>query len=255
MPFPVNIAPEANPMLCGKCRVHNRTICTSADEKSLHQLNRISHIRKCHAGETILAEGDEAKLVGNVVSGVLKVSKILSDGREQIVGLLFPTDFFGRAYVDTAQFSIEAATDAKICTIERHAFESLIEQCQLLEHQLLIATLSELDAAREWMVLLGCQNTLEKVASFFLMLTRRADKHCRADIPYKDGVVVVFPINRSDIVAYLGTTVETLSRQIQYLSRHGVIRVLDSKHFEILNEDKLAELAGKCRSTVDMVEY
>ena len=245
MTLPVNIRPNINLTVCEKCHVHNRDFCNSANDEAVARLNRISHIRKCSAGEAILAEGDEAQIVGNVVSGVLKVTKILSDGREQIVGLLFPTDFFGRAYSDTSEFSIEAATDATICAMERHSFESLIEEFQVIEHQLLVSTFNELDAAREWMVLLGCQNTLEKIANFFLMLLKRNDQQCRVEIPYREAVVVVFPISRIDIVAYLGTTVETLSRQIQFLSRKGAIRVLDSKHFEILDEAKLAKFAGQ----------
>lgn len=245
MTLPVNIDSNISLVTCGRCHVHNRKFCNSDNEEALAELNCISHVRKCAAGETILAESENAEIVGNVVSGVLKITKILSDGREQIVGLLFPTDFFGRAYTDLAEFSVEAATDATICTMNRHAFEKLIEEYQVIEHQLLVSTFNELDAAREWMVLLGCQNTLEKVASFFLMLLKRTDNQCRAEIPYKESHIVIFPINRRDIAAYLGTTVETLSRQIQHLSRKGIIRVLDSKHFAILNQTKLVECAGQ----------
>lgn len=241
----MNINPNVSLVHCEKCNGHNRKFCSSANEEALVSLNRISHVRKCNAGEVILSEGEEAEIVGNVISGMLKVTKILSDGREQIVGLLFPTDFFGRAYTDSAEFSIEAATDATICTMERHAFENLIEQYQVIEHQLLVSTFNELDAARDWMVLLGCQNTLEKVSHFFLMLLQRSDQQCRTKIPFNETTIVVFPIGRNDIVSYLGTTVETLSRQIQFLSREGAIRILDAKHFEILDEAKLIKFSGQ----------
>ena len=77
------------------------------------------------------------------------------------------------------------------------------------------------------------------------MLLKRSDKQCRIDLPYRDGTVVVFPVNRRDIAAYLGTTVETLSRQIQNMARKKVIRILDAKHFEILDEARLIALAGQ----------
>lgn len=245
MTLPIGKSDDADLARCQKCQLHSRGLCSGANGESLTALNKITHIQKCSAGESILAEGDSSELVGNVISGVLKITKILADGREQIVGLLFPSDFFGRVYTSSSEFTIEAATDATICSMNRKAFERLIEEHHSIEHQLLKSTFNELDAAREWIVLLGCQSTLEKVASFFLMLLRRSDNICRAQIPYKDGVVVVFPISRNDIVAYLGTTVETLSRQIQHLSRQGAIRVLDAKHFEILDKSKLEACAGE----------
>jgi CRP/FNR family transcriptional regulator len=247
MTHPIRTASAGDMARCERCNVHNRGICGHANDSVLNELNHISRIRSCSAGETILAQGDDAGIVGNVIDGVLKITKSLPDGREQIVGLLFPTDFFGRIYSNIADFSIEAATDATICVMKREAFEHAIEHHNAIEHNMLIQLSSELESAREWMVLLGCQNTLEKVSSFFALLLLRADKLCVSSLPYKQGVVVAFPINRHDIAAYLGTTVETLSRQIQYLSRQKVIKILDGKHFEILDEDRLLEFAGQDR--------
>lgn len=230
---------------CQKCLVHNRSVCRSADPISLSELNRISRIRTCKAGEVIVAQGETPAIVGNVVEGVLKITKTLPDGREHIVGLLFPSDFFGRAFALDIDFSVEAATEATICTMDQHAFERVLESNQRMERDLLKSTFDELDASREWMVLLGCQNTRERVASFFALLLKRSDKLCSATTSFSDPNLLRFPINRQDIAAYLGTTVETLSRQIHYLARKKVIRILDSKHFEVLDPEMLLDYAGQ----------
>lgn len=239
------VNPENATLRCQKCLVHNRSVCRSADPVSLMELNRISRVRPCRAGEIIVAQGESPEIVGNVVEGVLKITKTLPDGREHIVGLLFPSDFFGRAFALDIDFSVEAATDATICTMDQHAFEKVLEVNRNMERDLLISTFDELDASREWMVLLGCQNTLERVASFFMLLLKRSDKQCLASAPYTKQNVLRFPINRQDIAAYLGTTVETLSRQIHHLSRKKIIRILDSKHFEVLDPDRLSLCAGQ----------
>lgn len=230
---------------CQKCLIHNRTICHAADPVSLKELNRISRVRHCEAGETIVAQGETPSIVGNVVEGVLKITKRLPDGREHIVGLLFPSDFFGRAFALDIGFSIEAATDATVCIMEQQAFEHVLDCNRDMERDVLHHTFDELDASREWMVLLGCQNTLERVASFFALLVQRSEKQCATASPFSKQQILRFPIGRQDIAAFIGTTVETLSRQIHRLSREKIIRILDSKHFEILDPERLFAYAGE----------
>ncbi|MCR4264612.1 Crp/Fnr family transcriptional regulator [Nitratireductor sp. ZSWI3] len=208
-------------------------------------MERLSHIRTFKAGATILAEGEDMPIVGNVVSGVLRVQKTISDGRQQIVGLLLPPDMFGRVFAPLSPFAIEAATDVTLCCFPRPAFEKLLTAHRELEHRMLLTVLEELDAAREWMLMLGCQTVAERVASFLLILHRRFKDSCReADIGWA-RMYVEIPISRRDMAAYLGTTVETISRTIQTMARKNVIRMLDTRHFEIVDEKRMVKMSGR----------
>lgn len=230
---------------CSTCAVVNRALCRAADPCALAELDRISHVRRYRRGQTVLCEEAEAPIVGHVVSGVLKMTKTLKDGRSQIVGLLFASDFFGRAYARTARFSLEAAGDSELCVMDRLAFEAVLARHHAVEHALLTEVLDELDATREWMVLLGCQNAREKVASFLLKLHGNA-RH-RARTGARQGAetdTIEVPISRRDMAGYLGTTVETISRHTQALARLGVLRVLDSRHVQITDPAALAAAAA-----------
>lgn len=194
-----------------------------------------SFLRHCAPGQAVLVEGEPAEFVGLVISGVLKVCRSLADDRQQIVGLLFAGSFFGRAFETVAHFSVEAASEAEIRCIRRRDFEVLLERHPDLQQHMLSIVLDELQAARDWMVLLGCQETLERVACFFALLLQRGEGGSDR---------VTFPIGRRDIAGYLGTTVETLSRQVQLLSREGIIEILDGKSFRILDPVRLISLSG-----------
>jgi CRP/FNR family transcriptional regulator, anaerobic regulatory protein len=233
------------PARCSNCAVRHTSVCGLADDESQKELNRISHVRTYTAGETIIAEDEKSFMVGNVVSGVLRMSKTMLDGRQQIVGLLFPSEMFGRVFSDRSSFAVEAATDVTLCCFERNAFERLLAKKPVLEHQMLLMTLDELDAARDWMLLLGAQTVLERLVSFMLILIRRSQRQKSPGASDGEAFTLTIPISRKDLATYIGTTVETISRKVQHLSRKRTIRIIDPRHFEILNYGQLVRMSGR----------
>jgi CRP/FNR family transcriptional regulator len=220
--------------------------CTG-DAALRDELVRIAHVRGFSAGETIVGEGEESGLVGTVISGVLRVQKTMPDGRQQIVGLLFAPNLFGRVFSRVSPVAIEAATDCRLCCFSRVAFESFLARHPAVEHDVMLAVLDELDAAQEWMLLLGCQAVQEKVASFLLMVLRQAD----AGGPRRRQRMVIVPVSRHDMAVYLGTTAETISRTIQDFARRGVLRIINPQRFEVLDETRLARLSGRASASGD----
>ncbi len=57
-----------------------------------------------------------------VLEGVIKLSKTLPDGLQQIVALLFPGDFLGRPFRAEFPYTAEAATDVHLCCYSRASF-------------------------------------------------------------------------------------------------------------------------------------
>ena len=97
--------------------------------------------------------------------------------------------------------------------------------------------MEELAAVQDQMLMLGRKTAMEKVASFLLMLSRRAEKRGRLANP------VAVPMNRSDIADYLGLTIETVSRTITELKKEGIISITGLSHVEIVNADQIEEIA------------
>jgi CRP/FNR family transcriptional regulator len=240
-----NIKPLDNLSHCETCAIRHRGLCLAASGEAIVELDRIANPHHYTTGQTIVSEGVPVDFVANVVSGVVKLTKTMSDGRQQIVGLLFPCDFVGRAFAKSWAFSAEAASDVELCRLNRKAFEAIVDRHPDLKQQLLVATLDELDAAREWMLLLGCKSAEEKVASFLMLLVRRSiSAGCGRDPPMANPIFEL-PINRADIAGYLGMTVETVSRQISRLKANGTIKLIDIRHYTVPDLDRLAGLAGQ----------
>ncbi len=229
---------------CDRCLIGHRAVCGVADSETLAELNKLAQPRRYPAGTTIIHAGEPTPFVGNVLTGVVKLTKTLADGRRQIVGLLFASDFVGRAFDGDWPFAAEAATDVALCTFPRPEFEKLLLSAPALEHHLLVAALDELDAARDWMLLLGCKTAEEKVASFLLFIAKRSARHGACLEPQHGQPQFELPISRSDMAAYLGTTVETISRQITRLKTENIIRLTDMHHFIVPDLGRLAAAAG-----------
>ncbi len=231
---------SVTPINCAKCASLNCSICADLAPGAKLELARIARVRTYRAGETILAESDEAGFVGNVVSGVLRLQKTLHDGRQQIVGLMLPSDMFGRVFERTSHVAVEAATDATVCCYNRTTFEQLFTRFPELEHRMLAAISRELDAAQDWMLLLATQSVPERLATFLLILRKKAIGP--AGTSSVAGVEI--PISRRDLAAYLGTTVESISRAVQQIARAGIIRIDHPQRFEIVDLRRLIALSN-----------
>jgi CRP/FNR family transcriptional regulator len=228
---------------CELCVVRNRAICAALDSTEVEALNAIGRQRDMKAGESLIWEGDDSVLVANVINGVLKLSTGTEDGREQIVGVVYPSDFIGRPFGSTTSHGVTALTDARVCVFSRRDFDAFAREHPALEHKLLQRTLGELDRTRRWMLLLGRKSASEKLASFLLeMAERLVEPGCQtpADAVRK----LALPFSRQQIADVLGLTIETVSRQFTRLKDEGVIALPSRREVEILDHDALVAEAG-----------
>ncbi|QDL92705.1 cyclic nucleotide-binding domain-containing protein [Paroceanicella profunda] len=224
---------------CAACPIADRAVCSYSTARELSLLEAIKTYRTYLPGDEIQATGETAPQVGSVVEGIVSLSRLMADGRRQMVGLLFPGDFLGRATRETAPYDAIAVGQVTLCQFDRRRFETLLRESPALNRRLLDMTLDELDAAREWMVLLGRKTAREKIASFIALTARRS----RApETP--EGLHIALPLTREAMADYLGLTIETVSRQIGALKRDGLIILIDARHLVIPDLDALGAEAG-----------
>lgn len=227
---------------CEQCLVRNKAICSSLDAAELDHLNRIGRRQTLKRGQSIMWEGDDALLVANVIEGVLKLSTSTSDGREQIVGVVYSGDFIGRPFGKRSHHTVTALTDAKVCSFPRSAFDQFARLHPELEHKLLQRTLDELDRARNWMLLLGRKSASERVATFLLDMSQRMEGASCAQPEPSEGFEL--PLYRQQIGDVLGLTIETISRQMTQLRQAGIIDLPDRRTVVIRNRAAMEQLAG-----------
>lgn len=227
------------PVLCQACESRHRGVCGALNADQLLRLSKHSTRRTVEPGTELVGESMQTKSYSNIISGVVKLSKMMADGRQQIVGLQFAPDFLGRPFRAENGVSAEAATDVKVCSFPKIAIERMIKEMPELEHKLLEQTLTELDEARDWMLTLGRKTAAEKVSSFVLLTATHA-------FPDNEDDLVSFdlPMSRTDIADFLGLTMETVSRQFTKLRKDDVVRIVNNRHITVPDLNRLSERAG-----------
>ncbi|PQV56722.1 CRP/FNR family transcriptional regulator [Defluviimonas denitrificans] len=233
----LHIAPN-----CGSCPIRHRAVCARCESTELAALEDIKFYRSFQAGQTLIWSGDRMDFVASVVTGVATLTQVMEDGRTQTVGLLFPSDFVGRPGRDTAPYNVIATTDVMMCCFRKKPFEELMARTPHIGQRLLEMTLDELDAAREWMLLLGRKTAREKIASLLAIVARR-DAGLQGQVRQRQ-VTFDLPLTREAMADYLGLTLETVSRQISALKREGIIELAGKRTVHVPDIDRLIEEAA-----------
>lgn len=222
---------------CLHCAVRNNVLCSALPVSELPDLAAISRIKALNAGETVTIEGQAADTVFTLLSGMLKIYKTLSDGREQITGFVTPGEVVGLAFSACYVYTAEAVGPSTVCAITRRGLHALVDRNPRLQRRLLSMLSTELSAAQDQILTLGCKNATERVCTFLLGLARRAPKDGRA------RPVVFLPMKKLDMSGYLGLRPETVSRVLRSLETKGLITRIQSAHIRINDLDAFGELA------------
>ncbi|MEM7060202.1 MAG: Crp/Fnr family transcriptional regulator [Pseudomonadota bacterium] len=229
------------PNCCSDCAIRHRAVCSYSTPAELAVLEETKFYQTFEPGQDIVSEGDNTKTLGSIIDGVVALQKTLEDGRRQMVGLLFPSDFIGRPLRPIAPYDAVAVTRVQMCLFHRTKFEKMLAHNGNLERRLLEMTLDELDAAREWMLLLGRKTAAEKLASFLMILARRAS--ALENVSVANGLEVPIPLTREAIAEFLGLTIETVSRQFTGLRKKGLIELSGNRAAKLTDIAALRILA------------
>jgi CRP/FNR family transcriptional regulator, anaerobic regulatory protein len=229
------------PVLCVSCEARHRGICGALNPDQLVALSKSTKRHRAETGKELMSDCGSVDRFSNVLSGVVKLTKTLSDGRQQIVGLQFAPDFLGRPFQAESTLTAEAATNVELCSFPRQTLERMMKEQPDLEHRVLEQKLRELDQARDWMVALGRKTAAEKIASFLLMIARNIDPTAG---PEHRVTAFDLPLSRAEIADFLGLTIETVSRQLTRLRGDNVIRIDNNRHIVVGDLARLAARSG-----------
>ena len=206
-----------------------------AQDLALAPLKAIGTISRYNRNETIFSEGDPAAASFKVVSGAVRLCKVLPDGRRQITDFRLAGDFFGLEATDEYALTAEALGDVVAVRYSRTRLDRLEDEQANVRRDLMDVLRRDLTAAQMHLIMLGRQTAMERVASFLVQLADRQDA--------EDGASVEVPMGRQDIADYLGLTIETVCRAISELKRGHTIGVPDRHHIVVRRLDALQAVA------------
>jgi CRP/FNR family nitrogen fixation transcriptional regulator len=179
----------------------------------------------------IYGENEPAEYLYKLVSGSVRTSKILNDGRRQIGAFYLPGDIFGLEVGGEHALAAEAITDVKVIVVKQSAVEALAARDSEVARQLRTMTGRELQRMQHHILLL-IRSAKERVVGFLLEMAARVK--CNDEIE--------LPMSRQDIADYLGLTIETVSRTLRVLENSAAIALPNSRRIVLRNHSALCRL-------------
>ena len=153
---------------CTACGLRSLSICGALDDADISEFERMARHVHLAPNEALFTAGEVAGAVHSMMSGVVRLYKLMPDGRRQVLGFALPGDFLGIAPSDRYSFSADAVDTVSACRFPVEAFRQFIEERPQLLLRINEFAARELMLAQEQMLLLGRRSSEEKIASFLV---------------------------------------------------------------------------------------
>ncbi|WP_374300259.1 Crp/Fnr family transcriptional regulator [Paracoccus sp. (in: a-proteobacteria)] len=211
---------------CAACPLAAAVVCRALRDRKKPVWPSPRHV----ARDTVLSErGRALSPTGVLRSGFLRVEHLSQDGRRNVLALYVPGDLVGNWIGGTCQHTIEAATEAEICSFDPRLIARLLDE----DTGSRIYVLQELaNMHRRQLNLIwsrGALNSFQRIVAFIatameiMPVTRHAD----------GSATVRIVLSRKDWADLCGTTVETICRTLKDLSGADLVRQVEPGLYEL----------------------
>jgi CRP-like cAMP-binding protein len=204
-------------------------------EDQLDALAQIAIAKTYRKGEVIFEQGDEGRGFFVVKSGRVKVFKLSTDGKEQILHFFADGEHFAEVPVFDGQCfpaSAAAIEKSELLFFPRSNFLKLLEQYPRLAIAMLAVSARHLRRMAQIIENLSFKEVPGRLAVYLLYLSDRNSQ----------GDEVELDMTKTQLAAFLGTIPETLSRVFAKMSQDGLIAI-DGSRIRLLNRQRLTGLA------------
>ena len=187
----------------------------------------------------LVSEGDAPRHVFMILDGWAARTKMLADGRRQIVAILLPGDTCdAHNYVlREVDHSILALTRMRVAEVDRGELEAMLDNSTRLCRAFWWQELCSAAIQREWTLNLGQRSAFERIAHFLCETFVRLQA-----LGLTQGNSCDFPIVQNDLADITGLTSVHVNRTLQELRRSGLI-ILTNRRLTIPDLDRLKDVA------------
>jgi len=196
-------------------------------DEHIASLARYATRRRYPKDTVVFFENEEGDTFFMIIEGRIKVTILGDDGREIILSVLGPGDFFGEmALLDNEPRSATtiAIEEAELLLLSRSDFQSVVAENQSITGALIKILTGRLRRANHQISTLALLDVYGRVARALLDMAREEGRRL------KDGRMAFRRATHQEIANRIGTTRETVTRMLKDLERQGMVHV-EGKEF------------------------
>jgi len=222
---------------CEQCIVRQLNSLKSLNKEELVRISACKTSRIIKKGEVIFEEGDHINGVFCISEGICKVSKMSSNGRDQIIHLVHKGDILGERSLindEVANLKATAINDMEVCFIPREEIVRDLERNSAFSMNVLKDLASSLKSADNFIVDMAQKTVKQRLAEMLVNLEEKFGHDT-------DNILNVH-LSREDIANIIGTATESAIRLLSELKKEGVIS-LKGKNISLKDIPELKKIA------------
>ena len=188
--------------------------------------------------DVIFSEGDPSEWFYVVTEGKVKITKLSQDGKEIILELIHPMDFFGGLAVIRGfpyPANAIAMEDSKLLKISRSNLMRVLDRFPNLMYCMAQQVGDRMKESHETLKNIALERVEARIAALLLKLSDKTGR--KVD----EGIAIDMKLTKQDIAEMVGTTVETSIRTMSKLKKMGIVAESEGK-IVIKNLEKLKAL-------------
>lgn len=190
------------------------------DEREIQTIAALAKTRRYSKDDVVMHEDERGDVFCIVREGKVKITMISPEGKEIILSILGPGDFFGEmALIDDEPRSatVVAMENLEVLTIWRQDFLKILQQNFSITRKVLAELSSRLRNAASRIESLATMDVYGRLARFLLELAKSEGKEL------DNGYIAVTRPTHQAIANMIGTSRETVSRLITDLMEQKLL--------------------------------
>ena len=170
--------------------------------------------------QLIFTEGDSSEWLYIVTYGKVKITKLSQEGKEIILEIISPLDFFGGiAAVKGFPYPANAVAmeETKVLKVSRKNLMTIMDRFPTLMLSMATGIGDRIKGSHEMLKSIALEKVESRIAALLIKLADKVGEKTA------DGILINMNLTRQDIAEMVGTTVETSIRTTSRLSKSGII--------------------------------
>jgi CRP/FNR family transcriptional regulator len=209
-------------------------IVRSPERRMCDGLLEDGSVRHLAAHKHAFFEDDKESHIYRIEAGFMRLYRLLTDGRRQIIAFRSAGDVIGIGSHGKQFCSAEAVTPVTLRSLPLSIAHRRIREEPHFRTEFLKLLTDELAEARQQLAMLNKRSASERVATFIAEHVRRSPRADRVELQ----------VSRNDIADFLGLTIETVSRTLTRLRNQNVIETPHAQSIIIIDFNRLEDLAN-----------
>ena len=207
--------PKQN-VTCVNCKIRHLTLFAEVPESSFQDIDFIPTITRHRANEVLIPQASRVDAIYTIREGIVKLETRLPAGTKRIVRLLKRGDTLGLQgwQVGTQPYEVVALNEVELCRIPYMALETLRQQSQALNQELIARCCNDSQQADMWITHFSTGPVTSRVAYLLSFLL---------EIQELSQPETVRLLSREDMAAILGVRQESISRTVTQFKREGLL--------------------------------